>query len=103
MAFFTNRAADEVAAPKVHDTVIDVAETTVAAPHVPSAVAVTEAPAANPLPVRVKAVVPFAEALAGDVAETVGPGWMINHTVFVVELAMSPASAPELIVIPYPI
>ena len=66
LALVTNRAAAvAVVAPKVHDTVIDVADATVAAPQVPSAVAVTVAPAPKPVPVRVKAVVEFAEAVAG--------------------------------------
>src|ERR1035437_7009482 len=59
-------------APKVHDTVIDVAETTVAAPQLPSLDGVTETPAAKPVPVMEKALVELAVAVAGETLVTVG-------------------------------
>lgn len=63
-----------VGAPKVQETVIEVVDVTVAALHVPSAVAVTVAPAAKPVPVIVKEVVVFAGAVAGATVEIVGAG-----------------------------
>jgi hypothetical protein len=63
-----------VGAPKVHETVIEVVDTTVAALHVPSAVAATVAPTAKPVPVIVKEVVEFAGAVAGATDEIVGAG-----------------------------
>lgn len=64
------------AAPRVHETVIDVALATVALPHVPSDEAVTVAPVWKPVPVMVKAVVPLGVAVAGDTPVMVGAASM---------------------------
>ena len=65
LGLVTTSAAAAVAVPKVQDTVTEVADTTVAAPQVPSAVAATEAPDTKPVPVMVNATVVFAVAVAG--------------------------------------
>ena len=62
------------AAPKVHETVIDVALTTVAGAHVPLEDAATTAFVSKPVPVSVKAVVALAKPVTGDTAVIVGPG-----------------------------
>jgi hypothetical protein len=70
----TRLTAEVPAAPKVHDTVIDVADTTVAEPQVPPEESATVAPVRKPVPVMVKAFVEAGVAVTGETAVIVGAG-----------------------------
>ena len=72
MGLVTRRAAAATAGPNVQDTEIDADDVTDAKLQVPSAVAVTVAPATKPVPARLKDVVAFAWAVPGATAVTVG-------------------------------
>src|ERR1039458_110952 len=78
-ALATNSVTAAVpSAANVHDTVMEVAETTVAAPQVPPLDGVTETPAAKPVPVMVRALVELGVAVAGETLVTVGAAPIAN-------------------------